>query len=30
MVALMFDRDLKGRGIPVTLFGEETTLPAGR
>jgi phosphatidylinositol dimannoside acyltransferase len=29
VVALMFDRDLKGRGIPVTLFGEETTIPAG-
>lgn len=28
-VALMCDRDLKGRGIPVSLFGEETTLPAG-
>jgi len=29
VVALLFDRDLKGRGIRVTLFGEETTLPAG-
>jgi KDO2-lipid IV(A) lauroyltransferase len=29
VVALMFDRDLKGTGIPVTLFGERTTLPAG-
>ncbi len=29
VVALLFDRDLKGRGIPVTLFGEETTIPAG-
>ncbi len=29
VVALMFDRDLKGAGIRVTLFGEETTLPAG-
>lgn len=29
VVALLFDRDLKGTGIPVTLFGEETTLPAG-
>lgn len=29
VVALMSDRDLKGTGIPVTLFGEETTLPAG-
>lgn len=28
-VALLCDRDLKGRGIPVTLFGEETTMPAG-
>jgi phosphatidylinositol dimannoside acyltransferase len=28
-VALLFDRDLKGTGIPVTLFGEETTVPAG-
>jgi lauroyl/myristoyl acyltransferase len=29
VVALLCDRDLKGRGIPVTLFGEETTMPAG-
>jgi len=29
VVALMSDRDLKGTGIPVTLFGEETTMPAG-
>jgi lauroyl/myristoyl acyltransferase len=29
VVALLCDRDLKGNGIPVTLFGEETTLPAG-
>jgi KDO2-lipid IV(A) lauroyltransferase len=29
VVALLFDRDLKGRGIRVSLFGEETTLPAG-
>ena len=29
VVALLCDRDLKGTGIPVTLFGEETTLPAG-
>lgn len=29
VVALMFDRDLKGRGIPVVLFGEQTTIPAG-
>jgi KDO2-lipid IV(A) lauroyltransferase len=28
-VALLSDRDLKGRGIPVRFFGEETTLPAG-
>lgn len=28
-VALLCDRDLKRRGIPVTLFGEETTMPAG-
>ena len=28
-IALLSDRDLKGTGIPVTLFGEETTLPAG-
>jgi KDO2-lipid IV(A) lauroyltransferase len=28
-LALPSDRDLKGRGIPVTFFGEETTLPAG-
>ena len=29
VIALLCDRDLRGRGIPVTLFGEETTLPAG-
>lgn len=29
VVALVSDRDLKGRGIPVTFFGEETTLPPG-
>jgi KDO2-lipid IV(A) lauroyltransferase len=29
VVALMSDRDLKGRGVPVTFFGEETTMPAG-
>ncbi|OFW66902.1 MAG: hypothetical protein A2Z12_01010 [Actinobacteria bacterium RBG_16_68_21] len=29
VIALLCDRDLSGRGIPVTLFGEETTLPAG-
>ncbi len=28
-VALLSDRDLKGKGIPVTFFGEQTTLPAG-
>ncbi len=28
-VALLSDRDLKRRGIPVRMFGEETTLPAG-
>lgn len=28
-VALPSDRDLKGRGIKVTFFGEETTMPAG-
>ena len=29
IVALLCDRDLSGRGIPVRFFGEETTLPAG-
>jgi lauroyl/myristoyl acyltransferase len=29
VVALLSDRDLKGTGVPVMLFGEETTLPAG-
>ena len=29
VIALLCDRDLRGRGIPVRLFGEETTLPAG-
>ncbi len=29
VIALLCDRDLSGRGIPVTLFGEDTTLPAG-
>jgi phosphatidylinositol dimannoside acyltransferase len=29
VVALLCDRDLTGRGVPVTFFGEETTLPAG-
>jgi KDO2-lipid IV(A) lauroyltransferase len=28
-VALLSDRDLSGRGIPVTFFGEGTTMPAG-
>lgn len=28
-VALLCDRDLKGRGVPVRFFGEMTTLPAG-
>ncbi|MCB2223560.1 MAG: phosphatidylinositol mannoside acyltransferase [Actinobacteria bacterium] len=28
-VALLCDRDLKGNGVGVTLFGEETTMPAG-
>jgi KDO2-lipid IV(A) lauroyltransferase len=28
-VALLSDRDLKGKGVPVTFFGEETTLPPG-
>jgi KDO2-lipid IV(A) lauroyltransferase len=28
-VALLADRDLKGNGVPVVLFGEETTMPAG-
>ncbi len=28
-VALLCDRDLKGRGVGVEFFGEETTLPAG-
>ncbi len=28
-VALLCDRDLKRRGVPVRFFGEETTLPAG-
>lgn len=28
-VALLCDRDLRGRGVPVEFFGETTTLPAG-
>jgi KDO2-lipid IV(A) lauroyltransferase len=28
-VALLCDRDLKGTGVPLTFFGEETTMPAG-
>lgn len=28
-VALLGDRDLGGRGVPVTFFGEETTMPTG-
>ncbi len=28
-VALLADRDLKGRGVEVEFFGEKTTLPAG-
>ena len=28
-VALLCDRDLKRKGVPVEFFGEETTLPAG-
>jgi KDO2-lipid IV(A) lauroyltransferase len=28
-VALLADRDVTGRGIPVTFFGEQTTMPAG-
>lgn len=28
-VALLSDRDLSGRGVRVSFFGEETTLPAG-
>jgi lauroyl/myristoyl acyltransferase len=29
IVALLCDRDLSGTGVPVTFFGEETTLPSG-
>lgn len=28
-VALLTDRDLSGRGLPVSFFGEKTTLPVG-
>jgi KDO2-lipid IV(A) lauroyltransferase len=28
-VALLADRDVTGRGVPVEFFGEETTMPAG-
>jgi KDO2-lipid IV(A) lauroyltransferase len=28
-IALLSDRDLTGRGVPVTFFGEQTTLPPG-
>jgi len=28
-VALLADRDVTGRGLPVTFFGEKTTMPAG-
>ena len=29
VVGLLCDRDLVGGGIPVTFFGEQTTMPAG-
>lgn len=29
VVGLLCDRDLGGGGVPVTFFGEETTMPAG-
>jgi KDO2-lipid IV(A) lauroyltransferase len=29
IVALLCDRDLPGTGVPVTFFGEQTTLPSG-
>lgn len=29
IVCLLGERDLKGNGVPVTFFGEETTFPAG-
>ena len=28
-ICLLGDRDLKGTGVPVTFFGEETTMPTG-
>ena len=28
-IALLCDRDIKGTGVPVELFGEQTTIPAG-
>ncbi len=28
-VALLCDRDLRGRGVPVDFFGEQTTIPPG-
>jgi KDO2-lipid IV(A) lauroyltransferase len=29
MVCLLADRDMAGNGVPVTFFGEKTTMPAG-
>src|SRR5207237_2286467 len=29
VVALAADRDLDGRGVPVTFFGRDTTMPIG-
>ena len=29
LVCLLCDRDLQGNGVPVTFFGERTTMPAG-
>lgn len=29
LVALVCDRDLTGRGVPVTIFGRRTTMPGG-
>ena len=29
IVALLTDRDIKGKGIEVEFFGERTTMPAG-